>query len=76
MVVTTDTVVDVILNVAALNFVSSLDDQAFDIARSGVFGGDLRREAMKIEDTKLPICLKRQSTIRLYWRVMGSTAAV
>jgi hypothetical protein len=76
VVITTQSVVDIILNFTALNFISSLDDEAFALAKSGVFGVPIRKEAERIEKTKLPACMVPQSTIRLYWSVMGSTAAM
>jgi hypothetical protein len=76
VVITTQSVVDIILNFTALNFISSLDDEAFALAKSGVFGVPMRTEAERIERTKLPACMVPKSTIRLYWSVMGSTAAM
>ena len=76
VVITTRSVVDIILNFTALSFVSSLDDEAFDLAKSGVFGSDLRKEIERIEVAKLPACMTPECTVRLYWKVMGSTASV
>jgi len=76
VVITTRSVVDIILNFTALSFISSLDDEAFDLAKSGVFGSDLRKEIERIENAKLPACMTPDGTVRLYWKVMGSTAAV
>lgn len=76
VVITTRSVVDIILNFTALSFVSSLDDEAFDLAKSGVFGSGLRKEIERIENAKLPACMTPDGTVRLYWKVMGSTASI
>ena len=44
VVITTPSVVDIILNFTALSFISSLDDEAFALVKSGVFGPELRKE--------------------------------
>ncbi len=52
LIVTSETVVDVILNFAAMSFVSSLDESAFELAQNGVFGPLLRNEANGIAEGK------------------------
>ena len=76
VVITTPSVVDIILNFTALSFISSLDDEAFGLAKSGVFGSDLRKEVERIEDAKLPACFRKENTLRLYWKVLGSVGGI
>jgi hypothetical protein len=76
VVITSETVVDIILNFAALNFISGLDDEAYSLIQSGMFGAELQKEAKRIEEVKLPSCVRRKSKVVLYWSVMGSTVAI
>jgi hypothetical protein len=76
VVITTETVVDIVLNFTALNMISNFDDEAFSLARSGMFGMDLRRGAKRIEAERLPAWSKCKSKVRLYWNVVGSTGAI
>ncbi len=73
VVITTPSVVDIILNFTALSFISSLDDEAFALLKSGAFGSDLRKEVERVVEAKLPPCFAPKDTLRLYWKVMGST---
>eukprot|EP00534_Pseudo-nitzschia_fraudulenta_P008305 CAMPEP_0201149792 /NCGR_PEP_ID=MMETSP0851-20130426/11026_1 /ASSEMBLY_ACC=CAM_ASM_000631 /TAXON_ID=183588 /ORGANISM="Pseudo-nitzschia fraudulenta, Strain WWA7" /LENGTH=880 /DNA_ID=CAMNT_0047426267 /DNA_START=109 /DNA_END=2751 /DNA_ORIENTATION=+ len=57
LVMVSDTVVDIILNFTAVNFISNLDDVAFELAKSGHLGKDFKRKAESIEETKLPVCM-------------------
>jgi len=54
LVITSDAVVDIILNFTAVNFISHLDDSAFDLAMSGDFGPALQAEAERIANKDLP----------------------
>ena len=54
LIVSAEDVVDIILNFAAMNFVSTLDDVTFELAESGVFGPALAGEAERIATHKLP----------------------
>ncbi len=48
------TAIDIILNFAALNFVSDMDSVAFELASKGVFGVALKDECERVQSTKLP----------------------
>uniref|UniRef100_A0A7S4EKM4 Disease resistance R13L4/SHOC-2-like LRR domain-containing protein n=1 Tax=Pseudo-nitzschia australis TaxID=44445 RepID=A0A7S4EKM4_9STRA len=49
LVMTTSNVIDIVLNFTAVNFISQLDNNAFDLARSGKYGNILRDEAVCVE---------------------------
>ena len=76
VLITSDTVVDIILNFTALNFISGIDDDAFSLARSGMFGKGLKKEAKRIEKIKFPPYVAKKSKFNVHWTVMGSTAAI
>ena len=65
-----DKLVDIILDHTAVNFISELDEVAFSLARSGLFGQDLAVEARRIAHTRLPACSYRASTHVWYGAVM------
>jgi hypothetical protein len=48
--------IDILLNFIAINFVSEIDDRAFDLAKSGEFGPALQKKALEIEMIDLPDC--------------------
>ena len=56
LVLTSSTVVDIILNFTAVNFISGLDDDAFALALAGEFSPALQEEAKRIIATTLPPC--------------------
>jgi len=60
LVMTETSVIDIVLNFTAVNFISGLDEVAFNLARWGKFGPKLKREAARIEKSDLPphICSK------------------
>jgi hypothetical protein len=68
-------VIDIILNFAALNFVSDMDSVAFELAKKGVFGKDLRNEAIRIATKDLPEHATKHPEIP-YRIVMGACAFV
>jgi hypothetical protein len=76
LVMTSPSVVDIILNFTAINFVSNLDDEAFLLAKEGVFGKELRKDTRRIEDEKLPSCVheKGRQVWCWYWIVMACTS--
>jgi len=53
-------VIEVILNFTALNFISALDDVAFEFAKSGKYGILLEKEVKRIEELPLPVCMFRK----------------
>jgi hypothetical protein len=57
LVARSDSVVDIILNFTAVNFISNLDDHAFSLAMSGDFGPALEAESKRIANVDLPPCL-------------------
>jgi len=74
LVMTSDRVVDIILNFTAINFISNIDDLAFELAGSGVFGPAVKEEVSNIsEHAKLPACVHRERKDVWYWRVMATT---
>mmetsp|Transcript_944 Transcript_944/g.2013 ORF Transcript_944/g.2013 Transcript_944/m.2013 type:complete len:351 (-) Transcript_944:388-1440(-) len=59
LIMSADNIVDIILNHTAVNFISDLDEMAFSLAKSGVFGPDLAKESRRIAHTMLPACSYR-----------------
>jgi hypothetical protein len=49
VMISTD-VIDIVLNFTAVNFISSLDDAAFELASSGRYGNVLKKKAIDIEE--------------------------
>jgi len=76
LVMSSDTVIDIILNFTAVNFISSLDDNAFSLAESGVFGPLIMEETSRVAGTKLPFCVDREKKHVWYRRVMGGTLLI
>ena len=60
LVIRTPDVIDIILNFAAVNFISGFDEIAFELARWGKYGPSLKAEADRIQDTKVPDCIYRK----------------
>lgn len=54
LVMKSENVVDIILNFTAVNFISSLDEIAYSMAKSGELGLNLKKKLKTIEKTKLP----------------------
>jgi cell division protein FtsB len=61
LVITSDNVVDIILNFAAVSFISNLNAAAFLLALSGEFGPILKEEAGRILNKDLPSCMYKAS---------------
>jgi hypothetical protein len=51
LVMTSTDVIDIVLNFAAVNQISSIDEHAFTLARSGRYGNALKKRVMEIENT-------------------------
>eukprot|EP00957_Ditylum_brightwellii_P120764 9211850-Ditylum_brightwellii.AAC.1 len=66
LIVTSDDVIDIILNFAAVNFISNLDEAAFDLAKWGKYGPALEREAKNIEEKPIPYCIYRKHQHKRY----------
>lgn len=65
LVMTASDVVDIILNFTAINFISNLDDKAFELAKSGNYGKSLEKAANRINKKELPVCVNTHSKITL-----------
>lgn len=76
LVITSYTVVDIILNFTAMNFISNLDEAAFFLALSGEFGPVLKTEAEKIQTTDLPPCMYKSKKHYYYRMVVGVIAVI
>jgi len=50
LVMTSEDVIDIVLNFTAVNFISSLDDAAFELAKLGRYGDVLKKKAEDIEE--------------------------
>eukprot|EP00535_Pseudo-nitzschia_heimii_P002686 CAMPEP_0197181708 /NCGR_PEP_ID=MMETSP1423-20130617/5909_1 /TAXON_ID=476441 /ORGANISM="Pseudo-nitzschia heimii, Strain UNC1101" /LENGTH=1031 /DNA_ID=CAMNT_0042632005 /DNA_START=209 /DNA_END=3304 /DNA_ORIENTATION=- len=57
LVISTTDVIDLVLNFAAVNFISAFDDVAFELAQTGKYGPRLEAEANRIEELPVPPCL-------------------
>lgn len=57
LVISTDDVIDIILNFTAVNFISGFDDVAFELAQWGKYGPKLETEANRIEELPAPACI-------------------
>ena len=68
------TVVDIILNFTAVNFISGLDEDAFFLAVIGDFSPALKVEAERIAKTDLPLCRYKQDESR--WKCYKWVAGV
>jgi len=60
LIITSDDVIDIILNFAAVNYISTLDESAFELAKIGKYGPSLEAEAKKIENKPIPFCIYRK----------------
>lgn len=69
LVMTESSVIDIVLNFTAVNFISALDDTAFCLAKWGRFGPNLKKEAKRIEGLALPPSI-RSKRIHV-WYVVG-----
>ena len=55
LVVKSSTVLDVLLNFAAAEFVVSLDEAAFEVCKLGFFGDSVKKATERITETPLPV---------------------
>eukprot|EP00533_Pseudo-nitzschia_delicatissima_P000291 CAMPEP_0116094616 /NCGR_PEP_ID=MMETSP0327-20121206/9229_1 /TAXON_ID=44447 /ORGANISM="Pseudo-nitzschia delicatissima, Strain B596" /LENGTH=1039 /DNA_ID=CAMNT_0003586237 /DNA_START=100 /DNA_END=3219 /DNA_ORIENTATION=- len=67
LVFTSDNVIDVILNFTALNFISALDEVAFEFAKSGKYGHRMEEKIKRIEELPLPVCMFRKHKHLRFW---------
>lgn len=61
LIITGPDVKEIVLNFTAINFISSLDDLAFDLAVKGHYGIKLKQAALDLEGEKLPHCIKNKN---------------
>ena len=52
---------EIVLNFTAINFISSLDDVAFELANKGHFGSKLKKAALDLQAEELPNCVKEKN---------------
>lgn len=76
LVVSTHDTLAVILSFTAVNFITDLDNVAFQHARCGIFGPKLKDEARRISHKRLPDCIHRESKHVGYGFVMAFAAVV
>ncbi len=63
LVMTSNTVLVIILNFTAINFISNIDDRAYSLAKDGVYGQFMKAETSeRIGDTKLPGSMRKTGT--------------
>ena len=75
LVMTSDTVFDIILNFVVVNLISCLGDNAFFLAITGELSPALKTEAQRIAKTELPRCIykKKESKWKCYKWMTGLT---
>jgi len=66
LVMTSTDVVDIILNFTAINFISEIDDSAFEQAEKGKYGQAVEDAVKKIIDEDLPHSLSKESKRKRY----------
>ncbi len=59
LVVTDNDVIDIVLNFAAIHFVSGFDDTAYQLAEAGCYGKTLQQRTETIKQKTLPKCIFR-----------------
>ena len=64
LIMQSTTVLDLLLNFLAMEFVSHLDDVAFVLMREGLFGKELQKEAKKLSNTFYHVRLLSGQSIR------------
>ena len=70
VVVTSSDPMDIVLNFTAVNFISHLDNQAFDLIKMGRWGSNLREKAKEVEATPLPhFSIKKNKVAWYHWTI-------
>ena len=59
LIFTSSDIIEIILNFAAVNFISSFDSMSFDKARDGKYGPKLEAESKRIAELPAPACTVR-----------------
>ena len=71
LIITSDNVVDIILNFTAVSFISNLDDYGYFLAVTGELGPNLQDEARRLAVTDLPPCMHRNTVPKyIYNRIV------
>ena len=76
LVLTSTSVIEVILDFTAMNFVSGFDDVAFTLCESGVFGPNFKKESEDVGKKDLPLCMQHKYKHFIHWKTMGLIGAV
>mmetsp|Transcript_9577 Transcript_9577/g.14029 ORF Transcript_9577/g.14029 Transcript_9577/m.14029 type:complete len:884 (+) Transcript_9577:131-2782(+) len=68
LIFTSNTGKEVLLNFAAINFISRLDDSGFSSVLKGYYGSEMREKAMRVKEKRLPACItnKKHPFLRSY----------
>ena len=73
---TSSEVIVIILNFTAVNFISKIDETAFELAKNGKFGPTMKEITEKIEQELLPKCSYRKHKHVRYMFVVIPVAIV
>ena len=66
LVMTSSDVIEIILNFTAVNFISELDDKAFERALHGDYGPTVEKAGKGMKDEKLPFFIPKKSKRKRY----------
>ncbi len=66
LVMTSSDVIEIILNFTAVNFISELDDKAFERALEGDYGPSVEKAAKGMKGEKLPVSISKKSKHKRY----------
>ena len=75
LVFISDTVIDIILNFTAVNFISYFDQNLFSLALSADLGPGLQTEAKRIKNKDLPPCIFKTKKHFYYRTVLASMSS-
>jgi hypothetical protein len=70
LITNSNSVMEIILNFSAINFISDLDDKAFDMAQEGTWGTRLETESNEIQQEGLPNFMhgcNKKNRCKIYW---------
>jgi len=65
LVMTSSDVIEIVLSFTAVNFISALDNSAFELAKSGRYGTELKKQANLIVGEPLPDCMNHSNEDKL-----------
>jgi len=75
-IITSESVVDTILDFLAMTFISDIGKMAFQLALWGKYGTSLEEEARRIEDEPMPPCMLRSHSWKRYLRTIIPVAVL